>query len=66
MLCAKEVKVQLTSCWPDHVFSKNYKLLPLKELYQFITENQHLPNIPSAAEVEASGVNIGVTCHAGQ
>jgi hypothetical protein len=59
MLCAKEIKVQRTSCWPDYVFSKNYKLLPLSEVEQFINQNQHLPNIPSAAEVEANGVNVG-------
>jgi hypothetical protein len=31
----------------------------LTELEQFITENKHPPNVPSAAEVEANGVNIG-------
>ena len=59
LLCAKEIKVQLTSCWPDYVFSKEHTLLPLHEVEQFITANQHLPNVPSAAEVEANGVNIG-------
>jgi hypothetical protein len=59
MLCANEIKVQLTNCWPDYVFGKDYNLLPLNEVEQFITENQHLPNVPSAAEVEANGINIG-------
>jgi hypothetical protein len=60
-LCAKEVRVQLSGspCWPDFVFHKDYKLLPLKEVEQFITENQHLPNVPSSAEVEANGVELG-------
>jgi len=26
---------------------------------QFIAENQHLPRVPSAAEVEANGMNLG-------
>jgi hypothetical protein len=59
MLCAKEVKVQQTTCWPDYVFAKDYHLLPLSEVEQFINENQHLPNIPSAAEVEANGIELG-------
>jgi len=59
MLCAKEVKVQNALCWPDYVFNKDYNLLPLVELEQFISENQHLPNVPSAAEVEANGIELG-------
>ncbi|MCL2291061.1 MAG: hypothetical protein FWC34_10260 [Bacteroidetes bacterium] len=59
LLCAKEIKVQIASCWPDYVFSKDYKLPTLNEVEQFITENQHLPNVPSAAKVEINGVNLG-------
>jgi hypothetical protein len=59
LLCAKEVKVQLATCWPDYVFAKDYQLLPLSEVEQFINENHHLPNIPSAAEVEANGIELG-------
>jgi hypothetical protein len=59
LLCAKEVKVQLATCWPDYVFAKDYNLLPLSEVEQFINENQHLPNIPSAAEVGANGIELG-------
>jgi len=60
-LCAKEVHVRLSGapCWPDYVFSKNYNLMPLQELEQFVNENQHLPNIPSAAEVEENGIELG-------
>jgi len=59
LLCAKEIKVQLNSTWPDYVFAKDYNLLPLSEVEQFINENHHLPHIPSAAEVEENGINIG-------
>jgi len=58
-ICAEEIYVQLTPCWPDYVFSKDYKLLPLVDVEQFIKENKHLPNIPSSAEVEANGVELG-------
>jgi len=40
---------------PDYVFESDYKLTPLSELADFIAENKHLPNIPSAAEVKAAG-----------
>jgi len=61
LLCAKEVRVRLAGapCWPDFVFSKNYNLMPLKELEQFVNENQHLPEIPSAATVEENGIEVG-------
>jgi hypothetical protein len=58
-IIAEEVKVQLSTAWPDYVFGKNYKLLPLDELEQSINKNKHLPNIPSAAEVEKDGISLG-------
>lgn len=45
--------------WPDYVFEKNYRLMPLAELKQFIETNKHLPSIPSAAEVEKDGIALG-------
>ena len=61
LVCAKEVRVALSGapCWPDYVFSKDYNLRPILEVEQFIAENQHLPNVPSAAEVEANGIELG-------
>ena len=54
----KEVEVTLIG-WGDFVFEEDYKLLTLAEVEQFIKENKHLPNVPSAAEVEANGINLG-------
>jgi hypothetical protein len=45
--------------WADYVFDKNYKLRPLNDLEKFIQQNKHLPNIPSAAEIEANGLHVG-------
>lgn len=45
--------------WADYVFDKDYKLLPLNEVEQFIKKNKHLPNIPSEKEVEEQGVELG-------
>lgn len=45
--------------WPDYVFTKDYKLMPLQEVEQHIKEKGHLPNMPSAAEVEKDGIAVG-------
>lgn len=47
------------SGWPDYVFSPDYKLPTLTELSVFIKQNRHLPDIPSAREVDENGVNVG-------
>jgi hypothetical protein len=39
---------------PDYVFEKDYQLMPLKDLKSYISTNKHLPNIPSAKEIEAN------------
>lgn len=57
-LMAKEIKVTLTG-WPDYVFDKSYNLMPLSETEQYIQAKGHLPNVPSAAEVEADGMSVG-------
>ena len=54
-MIAEEVKVRLRNAWPDYVFEKNYNKPTLEELEVSIVENGHLPNIPSAATVEAEG-----------
>jgi hypothetical protein len=53
------LKVQLKAGWPDYVFHKNYDLKSFDELRSFIAENNHLPNIPAAAELEKSGLEVG-------
>ncbi|MBQ6765078.1 MAG: hypothetical protein IJP45_07845 [Paludibacteraceae bacterium] len=42
----------------DYVFDKSYTLRSLEELQQYIHENQHLPEIPSATEMQEKGVNM--------
>ena len=57
---ANEVMVENTSTtWADYVFKPNYRLRKLKEVENFITENQHLPEIPSAEEVRTNGHKLG-------
>jgi hypothetical protein len=54
---AKEIKVE--TGWADFVFAKAYKLPTLQAIESHIKEKGHLPGIPSAAEVEKNGVELG-------
>jgi hypothetical protein len=47
--------------WADFVFDKNYKLRTLSEVAQFIKLNQHLPDVPSTADVNKEGIDLGQT-----
>jgi len=58
-MIAEEVRVQLKTAWPDYVFSKNYQLRSLPETEKYIAENNHLPNMPAASEVEKNGIALG-------
>ncbi len=55
---SKEVVVESAN-WPDYVFTNQYSLKPLDEVEQFIKQNKHLPNIPSASEIEKNGLELG-------
>lgn len=55
---AKEIKIDQIG-FPDFVFEKTYALKSLEEVEAYISENKHLPNIPSEAEVKAKGINLG-------
>ena len=55
---AREVKVSLDN-WPDYVFEEGYKLPTLTDVAIFISENNHLPNIPSADDVVKGGIYLG-------
>lgn len=54
----KYLKVTLTD-WPDYVFGGNHTLMPLNELETYVNEHSHLPGVPSAAEVEENGADLG-------
>ena len=54
---AEEVIVSSTGA--DYVFQPDYPLRPISELAAFINQNHHLPDIPSAAEVQEKGLNLG-------
>lgn len=54
---AKEVVVE--TGWADFVFEEDYDLKSLEEVEQYIKENKHLAEIPSAKDIEENGVNVG-------
>lgn len=58
VVCTKVSVLDIDS-WPDFVFGKNYKLMNLYELEQYINANRHLPQVPSAEDVSASGIDLG-------
>ena len=56
---AEEVKVDLSVPGPDYVFKEGYGLKSLVEVQTYIKEHRHWPNIPSAKEMEANGIQLG-------
>ncbi len=57
---SKGLRVQ-TSGWADFVFEPAYKLRSLGELETYIKANKHLPEMPTADEVEKEGSDVGET-----
>ncbi len=52
---AEELLIQESSNWPDYVFEPDYDLQPLHAVKSHIDAKGHLPGVPSAAEVAATG-----------
>jgi len=58
---AEEIEVLPTvngNKWPDYVFEENYNLRSMEELHSYITENKHLPDVPSAEEIANGSMNL--------
>lgn len=58
LIAAKEVVVN-TQNWSDFVFDKQYNIMALDDLQNYIQYNKHLPDVPSCAEVIKNGYSIG-------
>lgn len=43
------------STWADYVFNNDYKLPNLREVEYYIKANKHLPDIPTASEIQKKG-----------
>lgn len=57
-LRAHEIMVN-TQKTADHVFERDYLLMPLDSVAEFISKYGHLPAIPSASEMKETPLNVG-------
>jgi hypothetical protein len=55
---SKEIKVEASN-WPDYVFDEGYKVGKLEELESYIKANKHLPDMPTAKDIESNGLELG-------
>lgn len=53
LIGARAIKVSIQNPWPDYVFKNDYKLQSLESLEYYLDKNQHLPNIPSATDLNS-------------
>ena len=55
---ARSIKVDIKE-WADAVFEEDYELSRLREIEIYIQKHGHLPEVPSAVEVEKNGIELG-------
>lgn len=58
LLRARKIRIDLET-WADYVFEPHYQLMPLNELKTYVAAEKHLPGVPTAAEVEEEGIDLG-------
>ena len=57
-ITAQEIEVLITGWVPDFVFEEDYTLKPLAEVEDFIKTHKHLPDVPSAQDIQNNGMNV--------
>lgn len=55
---ARDVLVKTSAIIPDYVFNNDYNLPSLAEVENYISQNKHLPDVPSAADIKNNGLNV--------
>ena len=58
MVHAEEYIADLNVPGPDYVFEPSHVRPSLSDLKQYVTENKHLPKVPSSDEMMEKGVNL--------
>jgi len=53
-----KVEVAAANNWADYVFKKDYKLMSLGDLENYINKHKHLPEIPTTEEVLDNGIEL--------
>jgi hypothetical protein len=59
VIYGREVLIDQQVPGPDYVFEKDYDLPSLDDVRSYIEKHKHLPEVPSAKEMEANGINVG-------
>ncbi|MDR2270590.1 MAG: hypothetical protein LBF27_06760 [Sphingobacterium sp.] len=57
-ILAKEIKIKTDITVPDYVFDPNYQLPSLSSIEDYVKKHRHLPEIPSANEIQKDGVDL--------
>ncbi|WP_343567603.1 hypothetical protein [Sphingobacterium sp.] len=57
-ILAKEIKVKTDINVPDYVFEPDYDLKSLEEIESYVKANKHLPEIPSAKQIQTDGLDL--------
>jgi hypothetical protein len=57
-ILAKEIKVKTDITVPDYVFEPDYELNSLDYIADYVKNNKHLPEIPSAKEIKKDGLDL--------
>lgn len=59
-IICEEVRVLPSGSWPDYVFSDEYELRSIDDLENYIDQENHLPGLPSASEIDnGQGFDVG-------
>ncbi len=58
IIVTQEVAVR-DAVWSDYVFEQDYDLMSIEDVQAYIEAHHHLPNIPTAEDVQRSGISIG-------
>jgi len=56
---ARANEIVVNTSGADFVFDKKYALPKLSDVKAYIDKNQHLPEIPSAKEMQTNGISVG-------
>jgi hypothetical protein len=57
-IIAEKVRVKLYANWTDYVFEKKFKMLSLEDLGKYIDLYKHLPDVPTANQIEKNGNDL--------
>ncbi|MEP7265625.1 MAG: SprB repeat-containing protein [Bacteroidota bacterium] len=55
---ARNIKLTSQIPFPDYVFNESFTLLPIMDLKNYIENNNHLPDVPTAEEVKKNGLDV--------